>query len=117
MKFVLPDGAGWQEVNIRETPDGDIVVDLQSFEDVTPIIEDNKKRQLGKKEYWGKGTQTSQYHLGQLSALKAHELMKQGIYQDDNALRRWFNDLENYLWRTVHKKRRGGNAIQSTQTH
>ena len=107
MRFNLPDGNAWQEFTIKDGDKGDIIVDVRSLEDVDAIIEDNKKAQNGKKQVWGKGTQTSAYRLGQLSALKAYQLMKEGIYQDDKALRKWFNDLDNYLWRTVEKRRRG----------
>lgn len=117
MRFLLPDGSAWQEFTIHSAENGKTIVEIVPKEDVTPVIEDNKKAQTGPKQTLGKGTQTSMYKLGQLSALKAHQLMKQGIYQDDAALRRWFNDLDNYLWRTVHKKRRwGDDAVQGSQT-
>ena len=118
MKFALPDGDNaWQEITIRENDKGDIVIDMYSAEDMTAIIEANKIAQSEKRRTLGKGTQTSMYHLGSLGAVQAHELIKKGIFQDDDALRKWFNDLDNYLWRTVDKVRRGGmSAVQGSQT-
>ena len=119
MKFVVPDGDGaWQEVTIRDTPDGGVQVDMHSVEDVSGLIEENKRAQSEAPMTLGKGTQSSMKKLGSLSAVMAHELMKKGIYQDDKALRRWFDDLDNYLWRTAVKTRKGGrNAVQSSQNH
>lgn len=117
MKFVLPDsGNAWQEVNIREDADGNIIVDTVSVEDTTEVIESNKRAQAANRQTMGKGTQTSMFKLGEISALQAYELMKQGIFQDDKALRRWFGDLDNYLWRTVSRDNKGKyHAVQSPQ--
>jgi len=94
----------------------DVVVEMQAVEDVDAIIDDNKRAQNSGKQTLGKGTQTSMYKLGQLSHLQVYNLMQQGVFQDDNKLRGWFNDLDNYLWRTVSKKRKGGTrAVQSLQ--
>ena len=113
MKFTLPDANGaWQEITIKDTLDGGVQVDMHSVEDVSGLIEANKRAQSEKPLTLGKGTQSSMKKLGSLSAVMAHELMKKGVYQDDNALRRWFDDLDNYLWRTVAKTRKGGrNAV------
>jgi hypothetical protein len=105
MKFILPDGDAWQEVTIRDGENGDVIVEMQSKEDVSIILNENKKAQKGPRQTMGKGTQTSQYKLGQISALKTHQLMQQGIFYDDKRLRKWFADLDNELWRTMHKKR------------
>lgn len=95
---------------------GDVVIETYHAEDVDSIIESNKKQQLNGKQTLGKGTQTSMYKLGELSNLQAFNLMQQGIFFDDKALRKWFNDLDNYLWRTVDKTRKGGKrAVQSVQ--
>lgn len=116
MKFKLPDGEGYQEITLRDGDGGGVIIDIISKEDVSAILESNKKAQLGNRAFMGKGTQTSMYQLGEISALMAFELEKQGIFQDDNALRRWFRDLDNYLWRVDPYKRRGGEiAIQNTQ--
>lgn len=110
MKFKLPDGEGFQEITIREDVNGDVVVDLISKEDVTAILEANKRAQRSAPTTLGKGTQTSMVHLAELSCLQAHMLMEEGVFWDDNALRKWCNDLDNYLWR-VKEKKRGTNAI------
>ena len=113
MKFALPDSEGtWQEITIRDAADGGVQIEMYSAEDVTDLIESNKRAQSEAPLTLGKGTQTSMKKLGSLSAVMTHELMKKGIFQDDNALRRWFNDLDNELWRTMRKTRRGGrNAV------
>lgn len=85
-----------------------VIVETYSQENNDDIIEDNKRQQAEAKQTLGKGTQTSMYKLGQLSHLQTFMLMNQGVFFDDKALRGWFNDLDNYLWRTVNKKRRGG---------
>ena len=112
MKFQLQDGESIQNVHIDEDDKGNIIVSLQSVEDVTAILEANKKAQRDVEAHgrrtMGQGTQTSMYQLGELSALQVHELMKQGIWDDDAALRRWFNDLDNELWRIDPKVRRSG---------
>lgn len=108
--FTLYDQYGIaQKITLRtgDRPD-DVVVDMQCVENVDDIIEDNKRQQSAGKQMFGKGTQTSQYKLGQLSHLQTYNLMQQGIFQDDNKLRGWFNDLDNYLWRTIDKTRKGG---------
>lgn len=115
MKFVLPDsGNVYQEFTLREDDAGNVVVDIVPAEDVTDLIDANKRAQNEDKQVIGKGTQTSMFRLGELSALKAHQLMQDGTFWDDAALRKWFHDLDNYLWRVVHKKRRG-NALRSSK--
>ena len=120
MKFRLPDGDGYQEITIRENADGDICVDLVLAEDVTAILEANKRAQREAPLTLGSGTQTSMRQIADLSALQAHMLMRQGIFWDDKALRKWCNDLDNYLWRVTAK----GHSIyhevpdvQSLQAH
>jgi len=109
MKFTLPDSDGChQEIVLEDAGKGLVTVHMQSKEDVTSIIESNKRAQKMGRQGMGEGTQESMYKLGELSALQTHELMKQGIFQDDKALRKWFDDLNNYLWRTAAKKRKGG---------
>lgn len=116
--FTLYDQYGIaQKFTLRtgKRPD-DVVVEMQSVEEVDEIIDENKRQQNAGKQVLGKGTQTSMYKLGQLSHLQTYNLMQQGIFQDDNKLRGWFNDLDNYLWRTVSKTRKGGTrAVQSVQ--
>ena len=106
MKFNLPDaGGGYQEITITEGGKGSTIVTIQSKEDVEGVIEKNKRALTSDRQYMGKGTQTSMYKLGELSALKAHQLMKDGTFWDDKALRKWFADLDNYLWRCTNKTR------------
>ncbi len=109
MKFNLPDGDGYQEITIRDTADG-VVVDMVNKEDVSAILEANKRARLELPSTLGRGTQTSAHQIADISALQAHMLMKQGVFWDDKALRRWCNDLDNYLWR-VREKKRGTRAI------
>lgn len=111
MKLSIVDQYGiTQEFNIKDGErKGDVVIETYSMDDVDDIIEQNKKAQLGDRQTIGKGTQTSMYKLGSLSHLQVYNLKQQGIYDDDKQLRSWFNDLNNYLWRTVAKKRKGGN--------
>lgn len=114
MKFNLTDQYGVvQEFEIKDGERrGDVVIHSRLKEDVGEILESNKQQQKDGRQVMGKGTQTSQYKLGELSNLQAYMLMQQNIFWDDKALRRWFDDLDNYLWRTVEKKRKGGmNAV------
>lgn len=115
MKFELDDGNGViQQFKLEADSKGNVIVTTAFKENVDEVIEDNKRQQIDGKQVMGKGTQTSMYKLGQLSNLQAFMLMQQGVFFDDKSLRKWFNDLDNYLWRTAEKKRRGGiNAVQS----
>lgn len=108
MKFDLKDGDTVQRYHLETNDNGDVIVNVQSLEDVTKILEQNKDAQKDGRKYFGKGTQTSMYQLGELSTLQVHELMKSGIWEDDAALRRWFNDLDNELWRIDPKRRKSG---------
>ena len=111
MRFVLPDGDGFQEITIKDgRKAGEVQIDLVSKEETKDIIEANKRAQRGAVQKLGKGTQTSMELIGRLGNLQAHKLMQQGIYWDDDALKRWLNDLDNYLWR-VKDKKRGTHAI------
>lgn len=115
MKFELDDGNGViQQFKLDADSTGKVIVTTAFKENVDEIIDDNKRQQSDAKQVMGKGTQTSMYKLGQLSNLQAFMLMQQGVFFDDKALRKWFNDLDNYLWRTAEKKRKGGkDAVQS----
>lgn len=115
MKFSINDDGVVQEFILDADSKGNVVVTTRLKEDVTEVIEDNKRQQLSGKQTLGKGTQTSMYKLGQLSNMQAYNLMQQGIFWDNKALRKWFDDLDNYLWRTVDKKRKGGErAVQGS---
>ena len=117
MKFSIEDSNGViQDFELKSGPKAeDVIVNMSWRENVDDIIEENKRqaREEGR-QTMGKGTQTSMYKLGSLSHLQTHMLMQQGIFQDDNRLRRWFNDLDNYLWRAVDKTR-GRRAVQGLQ--
>lgn len=117
MKFELNDGNGViQEFKLDADKKGNVIVSTRLKEDVSEILNDNKRQQNDGKQVMGKGTQTSMYKLGQISNLQAFMLIQQGKFFDDNELRNWFNDLDNYLWRTAEKKRKGGQrAVQSVQ--
>lgn len=109
MEFSLDDGNGViQDFKLDADRQGNVTVTSRLREDVSSIIEDNKRLQNEGEQTIGRGTQTSMRKLGQVSNLQAHMLMQQGIFFDDNAMRKWFRDLDNYLWRTSHKKRKGG---------
>lgn len=112
MKFVLPDGSCNQTIEI--TDEGEIRI--QSWEDVSDVLAANEReRNHGESHIvMGSGTQTSMTKLGEVSALKAYQLMKEGIFFDDNKLRGWFKDLDNYLWGVTRGKKGKYHAVQST---
>jgi len=116
MKFNLDDGGGYQTITIKDgDKPGDVKIDIVSAEDVTSVIESNKRAQnSGEKQMLGNGTETSMFKMGELSALKAYQLMQSNIFWDDKALRKWFSDLDNYLWRVTRKARRTKCPIKST---
>lgn len=119
MKFTTWDSTGVaQDFELKDgDKKGDVVIISRRRENVSDIIEENKRqaREEGRQTL-GRGTQTSMYKLGSLSQLQTFNLIKQGIFYDDNKLRRWMGDLDNYLWRVLDKPRRGGiSAIQSLQ--
>ena len=113
MKFILPDGSCNQTIEITETGE----IRIQSWEDVTSVIKANEaERNAGESHIqFGKGTQTSMVKLGEVSALKAYQLMKEGIFFDDAKLRGWFKDLDNYLWGVTRGKKGKYHAVQSKQ--
>ena len=117
MRFELDDGNGViQEFELDADKKGNVVVNTMLKENVSEILEDNKKQQSFGRQTLGKGTQTSMYKLGQISNMQAYMLIQQGIFQDDKALRKWFADLDNYYWRTVDKSRRGGPQCRTEST-
>jgi hypothetical protein len=117
MKFQIDDGNGViQEFHLDADKKGNVVINSMLKEDVSEILQDNKQQQSFGKQTLGKGTQTSMYKLGQISNMQAYMLIQQGIFQDDKALRKWFEDLDNYYWRTVDKSRRGGQKCRTEST-
>jgi len=117
MKFQIDDGNGViQEFELDADKKGNVVVNTMLKEDVSEILEDNKRQQSFGRQTMGKGTQTSMYKLGQISNMQAYMLIQQGIFQDDKALRKWFHDLDNYYWRTVDKSRKGGQTCRTEST-
>jgi hypothetical protein len=88
-------GFGWTEAEYNQ--DGSLKV--QDKEDVTSILKVNAHlRGNNKPIYMGDGTQTSGRLLGSISPLQMQMLVEQGIFWDDDKLRKWFKDLDNYLW-------------------
>lgn len=61
-------------------------------------VDDNLK-------YDDKGTQSSAKKIGSISPVMMLNLIEQGIFWDDKKLLKWFDDLDNYLWRTTDKVR------------
>lgn len=101
MKFTLPDSAGcWQEITITDGERaGDVKIDLKICQEVDDVLSENAQvRRDGQRRYMGEGDNTTMMLLGRLSTLQAHELIKQGIFWDDQALRKWLRNLDNYLW-------------------
>lgn len=94
-------GRGWTEAEYNA--DGSLKV--QDKEDVSDILELNAAiRNADGKVYFGEGTQTSGRLLGTISPLQMQMLIEQGIFWDDDALRRWFKDLDNYMWSVTRGK-------------
>ena len=88
-------GFGWTEAEYNQ--DGSLKI--QDKEDVTAILKVNAYlRGQNKPIHYGEGTQTSGKLLGSISPLQMQMLIEQGIFWDDNKLRKWFKDLDNYLW-------------------
>lgn len=89
------DGIGWTEAEL----DSDGVLKLQDKEEVDFILDMNAyERNNGVKDNFGEGTQTSMRKLGTISPLQMQLLIEQGIFWDDDKLRKWFKDLDNYMW-------------------
>lgn len=80
---------------------GDVIVHTRLKEDIDEMIEDAKAQRSAGRQVLGKGTQTSMYKMGQLSNLEAYQLMQQGVFFDDKALRKWFSDRDNEHHRVV----------------
>lgn len=94
-------GRGWTEAEYLA--DGSLRV--QDKEDVSDILEVNALiRNADGKVYYGEGTQTSGKLLGTISPLQMQMLIEQGIFWDDNKLRAWFRDLDNYMWSVTRGK-------------
>lgn len=96
-RAIIPNhtGFGWTEAEYNS--DGSLIV--QDKEDVSSILKVNAHlRSNNSPTYLGKGTETSGRLLGSISPLQMQMLIEQGIFWDDNKLRKWFKDLDNYLW-------------------
>ena len=95
---------------------GDVIVHTRLKENIDDMINDAKAQRSAGRQMFGKGTQTSMYKMGQLSNLEAYNLMRQGIFFDDAALRRWLADRDNEHHRVVDSinKKRFGN-LRRTQ--
>lgn len=119
-EFYLPDEVGFQKIKLKDGENkGDVIIEMQSMEDVAPVLDNIRKQRNEKgRQTLGHGTQASQFKLGELSMLKAHQLMQQEIFWDDKKLRSWFWDLDNYLWRVTGRSNKyfgGVDAVQDTQ--
>lgn len=100
-KVIIPGTTGgWTEAEM--TSNGELKV--QDRENVDQILANNAyERNHTDGQYRGKGTQTSMKKIGSISPITMMNLVEQGIFWDDKALIKWFNDLDNYLWRTTNK--------------
>jgi hypothetical protein len=88
-------GIGWTEAEY----DSNGTLKIQDKEDVSSILKVNAfLRNSGGKVDFGEGTQTSGRLLGTISPLQMQMLVEQGIFWDDDKLRKWFKDLDNYMW-------------------
>ena len=75
-------------------------------DDPSAILKQNAyERKHSSGVYRGKGTETSAKKIGSISPVMMLNLIEQGIFWDDKKLMAWFNDLDNYLWRTTEKVR------------
>lgn len=91
---------GWTEIEVTD-PD---TVKVQQKEDVSAVLAQiAEERNRAENQYIGKGTQTSAMKIGSVSPLMMMRLIEEGIWWDDKALEKWFNDLDNYLWRVSVK--------------
>lgn len=82
---------------------------IKDHHNVDAILKQNAYERNNKNSgYLGKGTETSMKKIGSISPITMMNLVEQGIFWDDKALLKWFDDLDNYLWRTTDKTRKGG---------
>ena len=68
---------------------------IQKTQDVTSIIEANKKEFNEAPERWGEWTK-----VGSIPLSVYYELERKGILQDQVALAKWLNDPDNRAFRT-----------------
>lgn len=100
---IIPNETGYGWTEAEYTADGALKV--QDHEDVSDILKINALiRNNADKIYFGEGTQTSGKLLGTISPLQMQMLIEQGIFWDDNKLRKWFKDLDNYMWSVTRGK-------------
>lgn len=79
---------------------------IYESEDPSAILKQNAyERNHTSGKYIGKGTETSAKKIGSISPVMMLNLIEQGIFWDDKKLEAWFDDLDNYLWRTTDKSR------------
>jgi hypothetical protein len=67
---------------------------IRKEQDVTGIVEYNKAAFDSAPKRWGDMT-----HVGRIPLTVYYELERQGILNDQDALRKWLNDPENAMWR------------------
>lgn len=93
---------GWTEAEINSK--GEYIV--QEKHDVSQILKNNAyERNHCDPQTLGKGTESSAKKIGSISPVMMINLIEQGIFWDDKKLLKWFDDLDNYLWRTTDKSR------------
>lgn len=95
-------GYGWTEITIDHAADQMV---HQQKEDVTDVLRQNEIERREGNIYLGEGDNTSAMKVGSISPLMMMNLIKAGIFWDDKALLKWFDDLDNYLWKTSVKGR------------
>jgi len=96
-------GYGWTEITVDHAADEII---HQQKEDVTALLDQNARERSESPIYLGEGDNTSAMKVGSISPLMMMNLIEAGIFWDDKKLLAWFDDLDNYLWRTTDKKRK-----------
>lgn len=98
--YVPTSTGGWTESEFIEKDK----LRVQEKENVDAVLAANAyERNHHGEIYAGEGTQTSMKKIGSISPITMMNLIQQGIFWDDKALLKWFDDLDNYLWRTTNK--------------
>lgn len=72
-------------------------ISLETVQDVSPIIENNRAQfnAVDERAKWGEGQKVASIPMSLF-----HKLKREGILDDQAAFRRWLNDPENRFFRT-----------------